>query len=240
VPYLTVKHPMPASRPHCWAYPDMLGIGAPVRGTLAYQQARSHGCANLTLDEERTVFANWAIISSPLVLAIDTTDDAVVAKYYPIVGNKLALDINAAWAGAPGTLFKRAAANRSNFTITIFAGATCEAPQNMTDPFPQWVIYAKPLPAGDVAVLLINLDDAASAANIQLTLADLQSLRVPGQHSPFGSTMPSRSAPASYSATDVWTGAESGGAGGKVTASTPFTFNRVSPRNSSFVIFRLH
>lgn len=52
----------------------------------------------MTMDEERTVFANWAIISSPLVLAIDTTDDDVVAKYYPIVGNEQALAINSEWA----------------------------------------------------------------------------------------------------------------------------------------------
>lgn len=240
LPYLSVTHPMPASRPHCWAYPDMLGIGAPVRGTVAYQQARSRGCANLTLDEERTVFANWAIVSSPLVLAIDTTDDDVVAKYYPIVGNKQALDINAAWAGAPGTLFKRAAANRSNTIVTIYAGARCEAPKNMSDPFPKWLVYTKPLVSGDVAALLINLDDAAPAADVQLTLADLQSVRVPGQHSAVGGIVSPPSAPPSYSATDVWTGAEAGAVGGKVTRSSPFTFKSVSPRNSSFVIFRVH
>ena len=66
----------------------MLGIGAPVEGTVGWKLARQYGCANMTLDEERTIFANWAIISCPLVLSIDTRDEKVVQKYWPIITNE--------------------------------------------------------------------------------------------------------------------------------------------------------
>jgi len=259
VPYLSVTKPMPASRPHCWAYPDMLGIGAPVRGTVAWEQARSRGCANMTMDEERTVFANWAIISSPLVLAIDTTDDDVVAKYYPIVGNEQALAINSEWAGSPGILFKESAMNRSitPTNVTIFAGCTCEAPKVMQDPFPKWTLYAKPLPGGRVAALLINLDDVEPAVGVQLTFSDLKNMGI----YPISTSVPSvvNTHPVTYasvdsdrdgggggvadvekagfSASDVWTGAPAW-SGGTVSKKSPFTFEAVSPHNSSFVIFR--
>ena len=42
-PYLAVKKPMPASRPGCYAYPDQLGIGGPVKGTAGWAQARANG-----------------------------------------------------------------------------------------------------------------------------------------------------------------------------------------------------
>jgi hypothetical protein len=116
-PYLAVKHPLPASRPGCYAYPDMLGIGAPVEGTAGWAQARAAGCANMSLDEERTLFAVWAIISSPLVLAFDTRSDAVVAKYWPIVTNKRALTINSCWAGSPGQLLKQSSTVTTNHSV---------------------------------------------------------------------------------------------------------------------------
>lgn len=48
----------------------------------------------MSMDEERTLFGNWAIISSPLVLAMDMRDDDVVEHYWPIIGNTRALGIN--------------------------------------------------------------------------------------------------------------------------------------------------
>ena len=47
-PYLAVKKPMPASRPGCYAYPDQLGIGGPVKGTAGWAQARANGACVAT------------------------------------------------------------------------------------------------------------------------------------------------------------------------------------------------
>ncbi len=50
----------PASRPGCWAYPDMLQVG------------------NLpSLQESRTHFALWCITSAPLILSFDSSNDKI-------------------------------------------------------------------------------------------------------------------------------------------------------------------
>ena len=55
--------------------------------------------------ETRAHFAAWAIVSSPLFLSHDISNDAVNEALWPIVGNPEAIAINQAWAGHAGTLF---------------------------------------------------------------------------------------------------------------------------------------
>ena len=50
---------------------DMLSIGAPKWGSGLQKQAISRGCAPMSLLEETTLFAGWAIASSPLILSFD-------------------------------------------------------------------------------------------------------------------------------------------------------------------------
>eukprot|EP01051_Picozoa_sp_SAG22_P017160 SAG22_NODE_2581_length_2419_cov_1.480603_3_plen_72_part_00 len=51
--------PDPFSHPGCWAYPDMQEIG------------NYNGPDPLRTDEEKTHWALWVIISSPLILGLD-------------------------------------------------------------------------------------------------------------------------------------------------------------------------
>jgi hypothetical protein len=226
VPYLRVTHPVPASRPGCFAYPDILGIGAPVKGTPAYAKARAAGCANMTMDEERTVFANWAIISSPLVLGLDTRDDEVVARYWPIIGNKKALEVNSDWAGSAGTLWKQSSENRSIVLAPV--GCECESvvmkgPDGTMVPrtaaFPEWLLYTKRLRGGAVAALLINMLDAKPLSGVGLTLAELHAIATGTAEK--------------YVARDVWTGASLG----EVTSMLPWSEAALGAHNSSFVTF---
>jgi hypothetical protein len=84
------------SYPGCWAYPDMLevgcqhGPGGPSDPGLSYTEARTH-------------FNAWCIVSSPLILSHDMTNDTVSDAVWPIITNTDAIGVNQAWEGsAPG------------------------------------------------------------------------------------------------------------------------------------------
>ena len=69
LPYL---HPTkPLSRPGCFAYADMLEVGV-----------------KLTDLESRTHFAMWSIISSPMILGFDLSDDKTVDAMWSIIANE--------------------------------------------------------------------------------------------------------------------------------------------------------
>ena len=55
---------------------DMLSIGAPKWGSGLQKQAISRGCEPMSLLEEATLFAGWAITSSPLILSFDGESSA--------------------------------------------------------------------------------------------------------------------------------------------------------------------
>ena len=56
----------------------------------------------LSFVEARTHFGAWAIVSSPLILSHDTTDDTVSDEIWPIISNTEVIAVNAAWAGDSG------------------------------------------------------------------------------------------------------------------------------------------
>ena len=75
------------SRPGCWAYPDMLEVGCQFG-------AGSHGAnPGLSIEETRSHFGAWCIVSSPLVLSHDPYNDTVVDEIWPVIANK---DVSAA------------------------------------------------------------------------------------------------------------------------------------------------
>ena len=67
-------------------YPDMLEVGVskmPDRGSLNF----------LTPAETRTRFAAWCIVSSPLTLSHDLTNDTTMDAVWPIIANREALAV---------------------------------------------------------------------------------------------------------------------------------------------------
>ena len=44
----------------------------------------------------------WAIISSPLILSFNLSDDKRMDRAWPIITNKAVLAVNQKWAGSPG------------------------------------------------------------------------------------------------------------------------------------------
>jgi hypothetical protein len=222
-----------ASRPGCFAYADMLSIGAPIAGTAIYNEARSNGCANMSLDEERTLFAAWSVVSSPLVIAFDVADDAVVARYWPIVTNERALAINAAWAGEAGRRLKEAPPSDPAAlpTAPVGVGCRCEAHHNAS--FPAWVVYSKRQPGGAVAVLAIRLGAAEVAGSAALELSAAELAAAAALPMDAGANAGAGAGSGSFEATDVWSGAT----GPTVTAVSPWR-PAVSAHNSTFVVFR--
>jgi hypothetical protein len=187
--------------------------------------AREAGCANMTLDEERTIFANWAIISSPLVLAIDTRNDTVVERYWSIVTSRRALQINSAWVGSAGTLLKQ---NTEGTNRSVPVGMSCEV-NNLYRVLPNWLIYVKPLPGGLIACLTINLGESKLApSSATVSIAEL--LETVTNVLGWSTTAPP---PSVFSTADVWTGE----AGVNVSAAHPWSAAGLSPHNSSFVVF---
>jgi hypothetical protein len=68
-------------------YPDMLEVGF-----LANDA------------EDRTHFSAWCIVSSPLVLGHNISDQMQTSKIWPIITNTQAIDVNQKFAGHPGGL----------------------------------------------------------------------------------------------------------------------------------------
>lgn len=86
------------STPGCWAYPDMLEVGC-----AAGPGGQSD--SGLTLEETRSHFGAWAIVSSPLTLSHDTNNDTISDFIWPIISNKEVITINQAYYGYSGTAF---------------------------------------------------------------------------------------------------------------------------------------
>lgn len=146
--FIKYKSVTPASRPGCWAYPDMLEVG-----NLA------------TLVESRTHFAVWSITSSPLILGFDLTDTSIYDAVYPIISDKLMLAVNQAWQGDSGSI-------AVNSTETFTAPYSRKKKKVAT--FPTWQIWKKPVNLDgrhQWAVLVINLQEKPQ--DVKLSFADI-------------------------------------------------------------------
>ena len=87
----------------------------------------------LAAAESRSHFGAWCIVSSPLILGMDMTNESTMASVWPYISNREAIAVNQHWVGDPGRLL----------TTPLAAAPTIE-------------IFAKLQPAGAVALLAIN------------------------------------------------------------------------------------
>ena len=150
------------------------------------------------------------MLSAPLVLGFDLTDERVYREVYPIIANAGALEVSSTWAGNSGRLVRN---STESFVHLTPGGAHDRVPHG--DPnqtFVTWQIWAKPMLADHTrwAVLLVNV--GTDARDILLAYADV---------SPKLGAVPA--------ATDVWTG--------RAVALTPrsTTFKGVAAHDSVFL-----
>jgi hypothetical protein len=59
-----------------------------------------------TLEEDRSHFGAWVIVSSPLILGYDVANRSLTRKVWPIISNVEAIAVNQQWAGHPGRLIR--------------------------------------------------------------------------------------------------------------------------------------
>eukprot|EP00756_Hemistasia_phaeocysticola_P064170 Hpha_TRINITY_DN7575_c0_g1::TRINITY_DN7575_c0_g1_i2::g.18874::m.18874/K07407/E3.2.1.22B, galA, rafA; alpha-galactosidase len=76
----------PRSRPGGWAYANTMTVGD----------------GSLTTDENKVHFGGWCIISSPLILAFNLSDQVRREAVWDIITNKEAIQVNQIWDGHPG------------------------------------------------------------------------------------------------------------------------------------------
>lgn len=137
---ISASHPwgeVPISRPGCWGYPDMMEIGNFCKDPLG----KNKQCE----DEERAHFGLWCIVSSPLVLGFNMSNDDQMGRVWPTITNQEAIAIDHAWAGSPGMLHK----TLLNHTVEI---------------------WAKPLPNHEIAILFLNT--VVGNVTVEISIAD--------------------------------------------------------------------
>ena len=73
-------------------------------------------------------------------------------RWFPIISNTLALEVQADWAGVAGRLVARSA---ETVTTVVPHGASCEDMKD-TRALPAWSVWGKPLRGGRYALTAIN------------------------------------------------------------------------------------
>ncbi|CAK0844585.1 unnamed protein product [Prorocentrum cordatum] len=198
------RHVVPlALLPHEWGHPGPVrehgehaadhgevGEGRPVPARLLGLPRHSGAAGRLQararrperpwheLQEARSHFGAWCIVSSPLILSHDVNSDAVMEEIWPIISNREAIAVNQAWAGHSGSPFKQSA---TNITLPGFADQTRKpilgdhgVAKGKETPLPSWHFFYKPLGSGRVAVLLMSHTEAEQSLTV--SFADVPGL----------------------------------------------------------------
>ena len=132
------------STPSCWAYPDMSEVGS----------------SKLSFAEWNTHHAAWAIVSSPLIIGFDMSDDALVDSVWPVISNLELIAVSQTYYGFSGSMYASAAA-----TVDLCA----EGEEACASAAPLWMALYKPIDAKRTAVLVINNDVAAADLTINFS-----------------------------------------------------------------------
>jgi len=157
------------SYPGCWAYPDMLEVGV-VRSPFG-------GDKGLTIEETRTHFGGWVIVSSPLTLSHDVNNHSIQDAIWPIISNKEVLAVSQSYAGHSGSPFKTATK-----TVRLAEVNPAALSKEMTveeagriGPLqvPEWQYFYKPMDYGGTKTAVLLLNHLESAADLTLSFADI-------------------------------------------------------------------
>jgi alpha-galactosidase len=121
----------------------------------------------LTLIESRSHFNAWAIVSSPLILSHDTTDDNVTDAIWPIITNTEAIAVNQAWAGFSGSVFKQ-----DNVTmIPLYDGGELDFSE-----VPAWQMFYKPTAANGAATAVLAMNHGNATVTLSFGFGEVPGL----------------------------------------------------------------
>jgi len=119
----------PLSRPGCWAYPDMLEVG----------RMPEHNAA-----ESRSHFSAWALVSAPLILGFDLSDDAKVETAWPVISNREVIAISQQWvAGADHPSGRLLKSWQAPNVPTLVVRGSCGADDGCVDTDSRCAAWAK-------------------------------------------------------------------------------------------------
>jgi len=94
----------------------------------------------------------------------DLGDAVVVEANWDIIANTEVLNVSQTWAGHPGYLAK---SSNKTFVATGVGWAS----ENVT--LPEYQIWAKPQPHGQLAVLVVNIGASEGLSNLTVPLSEL-------------------------------------------------------------------
>jgi alpha-galactosidase len=161
----------------------------------------------LSYVEARTNFGAWCIVSSPLILGLNVTDEPTIDAVWDIVSNTEAIAVNQEYAGFSGSIFL-SANQYVSFSPCSWIQSDCT--------FPAWQYLYKPL-HGSTAVLLMN--NAAYTTDLTVTFAS-----IPGFSAGSGSSG------GSYTIRDLWAHDDLG------SFNTSYTAKGLTPHDSAFIL----
>ena len=138
------------SSPGGWNYPDSLEVGV-----IQHRRDR------LSIPEVPAHFSLWCVTSSPLYLGMRLDNISDVEQELDLVSNKVALAVNAAWAGFGGDMLN--CSSPAVLPLNASASNYSRLPANS--------VWWKPLPNASAAVVLYA---SGGAATIGLGLHELR------------------------------------------------------------------
>lgn len=181
----------------------------------------------LSYIEARTHFGAWCIVSSPLILSHDTTDDAVTDEIWPIISNTEAIAVNAAWDGDSGKLdpYLFTKWYNSNWYMWMWIGSLFKESDSKivlhstskargAQVVASWQQWSKRISANSAAVLVMNNDEKSQPVTIDFNTIPT-----------FASDVDS----ATYKVRDIWTHADLGDI-------TSFTTVTLESHDSAFYV----
>lgn len=119
----------------------------------------------LTIEESRTHFGSWAVVSSPLTLSHDVNNKTVTDAIWDIISNTEVIAVNQAYAGFSGGSFS---SSSEHVTLT---DAYIESNNEERVRAPSTQYLYKPLGGGKMAVVLLNSGD--SSADLEFKFSDI-------------------------------------------------------------------
>ena len=140
------------SVPGCWGYNDMLEVGVtnaqlPLPGKRCNcGPSQEEPCPPLTVTEARSHFGAWAIVSSPLVLGFNLTDDAQMSLHWSTISNTHALEVNQDYAGFSGSRF---AQSKETETFSPCDWGPSPGREDASCEWPKTMSWYKPLSGRD-------------------------------------------------------------------------------------------
>jgi len=161
------------SYPGCWAYPDMLEVGV--------LHTPFGGDKGLTIEETRSHFGAWVIVSSPLTLSHDVNNHTIQDAIWPLISNKEVIAVSQSYAGHSGSPFKSSTAELTLAEVNPAAVSKTMSVEEASAvgplTVPSWQYFYKPMEADGAKTAVLLMNHAAAPATLTLDFKDIPGVK---------------------------------------------------------------